>query len=1242
MSKLRSDSQLARRAENGSLLRAATESKQVRNNEAAEREHFRLTRKVAHEFDNAFGSGGFLKRGLARANANGFSVPAQRKRALISSTSGRSFHGHGTTHRKEMAVTGAKARRRSGSTGAAHYRYIEDPGPGEIAAALLSASHAAYIDGPRVEMSDEGERQSRTNIDGSFDDRVRFFALANDFERQSHGDKISLDLNRTSDELAAVLADPLCDPALQEAFEQRRLPYIDKPVVVQLKGSTRDLRALMKTHGIDLSTERTNEDRRAHDGIAFHTGRSGRTHFRWVFELPVEFTARQRKHVLDDLGAHMQSLGCMYAAVIHAPDPHNDEKNYHIHLIFYDRICRRLDGTEDDLCNVRGALKGTIRDEIARGEIQSREWDFTIARRYKCGRSYKTHFPFRAEKSRGVTQGKDFKKRFRREYAAIVNGVSKRAGGQAIYDPRSYTDRNVDITPGKKLGPRFHASETAGIPTIIGMSNERHQANDERRSIMRHYEAEASRTGALARSLAPYVASHHPRVAGWARQPAQDVAELQSAVDAKLRLDLWALESARERSRAVLVRDRQGRAAEKGPARERRVRQALADAAQARLDELDSQDVQMLPIIAELQRDLKQIRDVTNESVDRTIANCRYIQRVIPVGEGAAQADSPSGAAAGEHDQVPLPETAPATSWRLPRDHLTLGDARPRAPIDHPRTTDGAEVKSSPASRSDSLPAGRLPTGSQHILEATERSAGLMRVDAPSPAMHGGEDDDKAPMRDNARNGDPSAGEPSNGATPPFHWEDVESSECRPVAVPSLHDIKPIAANRPMEISAPVKEIADGITHDQECDSPKVIADIPPTLTDFAKAGANDLRINGSGRRNIMQRKTADARRAETGGSNNEQTTNTTGQPLIHGAARIPLTWGPLESPDLTAGARHSPFSATSEAIVHSPSIDPDIEPPADKEQASEPILPGLPPLNHVSIGMKADKAPAEKDLSDESAGVEDRPSEAAPNSISVSAEPPPVDSEVLTSTATDRVPEQPALSAGSRSASPASPLPTKAMPIERPAMSVEKENIPSTQLSLGQVKQRQADHAPATLGSPRTSAESGVTGDTIEPDASNPSGDVSAIIVEKMLAAFVARLEKRNVRLAERDGQILAAPGQDLERGDLALIKAAQAACRTLKERQDGVVVNVAKALRMHAVAMAAGNMPEIDPIVLLLSKKWAGDPTIAATQKHIELQSRLTADTQKKVASLAEDKSTSRGSDGGVPPGGTGGGIA
>ncbi|WP_432815230.1 MobA/MobL family protein [Sphingorhabdus sp.] len=464
------------------------------------------------------------------------------------------------------------------------------------------------------------------------------------FERDSHGDAVSLDLNRPSAAIAATLADPNCDAGLREAMENYPLPHMGEPVRIKLKGSNKDLRRLLTTHGMNLSKIGKNTAKLANDGIVFHTGRSGRTHFRWVFELPVEFTAEQRAMVLEDLGAHMDQEKCMYAAVIHAPDPHNDQRNCHLHLIFYDRPCRRLNGTEADFDNVAETFQEAIRDEMARGHIKTGEWDFATQRHYLSIRSWKIHYPFRAEKSREITKGKDWQARFRRNYAAIVNDVSARTGGGgSVYDPRSYTDRNVDITPSKHLG-QLHASEVAGIPTLIGLSNEANQANDDRRAILARHNAEMARLAQLQAKLEPYRpgANVSPIVSTLAKLPLSDIADAKHAADATLAMDLWLLETARERSRATLVHDRQKRASQKGRAYERQQRQELATAAEMHLAGLDRQDAAVKTMVNCVQHDLDSSRKITSESVERAAANCANLSRLVAIQPSENMAATPT------------------------------------------------------------------------------------------------------------------------------------------------------------------------------------------------------------------------------------------------------------------------------------------------------------------------------------------------------------------------------------------------------------------------------------------------------------------------------------------------------------------------------------------------------------------------------------------------------------------------
>ncbi|MEG3153509.1 MobA/MobL family protein [Sphingomonas sp. RB1R13] len=113
---------------------------------------------------------------------------------------------------------------------------------------------------------------------------------------------------------------------------------------------------------------------------------------------------------------------------------------------------------------------------------------------------------------------------------------------------------------------------------------------------------------------------------------------------------------------------------------------------------------------------------------------------------------------------------------------------------------------------------------------------------------------------------------------------------------------------------------------------------------------------------------------------------------------------------------------------------------------------------------------------------------------------------------------------------------------------------------------------------------------------------DSAAWIVKGMLDAFVKRLEERNVLLIEKDGVVLAAPDQELERGDPALIGQRQLALRAVKARQDLIALEVAKDLWTNRELLAAGRTNALDRMTLELMEKWPIHPNIAWAVAHIE----------------------------------------
>src|SRR5690606_10499738 len=77
-------------------------------------------------------------------------------------------------------------------------------------------------------------------------------------------------------------------------------------------------------------------------------GRAGRVQYRITAEFPVGLSATDRLEILKEFCEALDEGGVMYTAAIHAPDEHNDRRNHHLHIAYYDRPCARMpDGRWD-------------------------------------------------------------------------------------------------------------------------------------------------------------------------------------------------------------------------------------------------------------------------------------------------------------------------------------------------------------------------------------------------------------------------------------------------------------------------------------------------------------------------------------------------------------------------------------------------------------------------------------------------------------------------------------------------------------------------------------------------------------------------------------------------------------------------------------------------------------------------------------------------------------------------------
>lgn len=219
--------------------------------------------------------------------------------------------------------------------------------------------------------------------------------------------------------------------------------------------------------------------------IRVEADRAGRIQIRIIGELPHELSAEDRAEVVERFGLHVGSLetrtlktgetakvGLMFTTAIHAPDAHNDPRNYHFHMVAHDRPARQ------DECG---------------------DWDFAEAEHKidRFGRA-STTYPKREKKIACVSQGRkvsgvadagnEFIKSLRRTFAEITNDVLKKRGKLKRYDPRRYDEMDINRQVTEHLGNAAASLAAVGVRTDVADRNAAILWDDDRRRIEREDE----------------------------------------------------------------------------------------------------------------------------------------------------------------------------------------------------------------------------------------------------------------------------------------------------------------------------------------------------------------------------------------------------------------------------------------------------------------------------------------------------------------------------------------------------------------------------------------------------------------------------------------------------------------------------------------------------------------------------------------------------------------------------------
>ena len=336
-----------------------------------------------------------------------------------------------------------------------------------------AAEGDTYIDrdGARAIVA-KGEPALFTNISQDPSERREFWDHVEAHEAKPSPDKLELSVAINRSFWNTVADDEECPKPLRDAI---RTAGSDDPVKLTT-GDNKPVRKLLKKHGWSKTNPR---------GARFIDGRGGRVQYRIVCELPHETDHAARVRIMQDFCQYFEDRRLPFLAVMHAPDHHNDERNWHFHLIFHDRPAKRFTcRAEDHLWSLEAGASADAKRkyDIAQQALadpavqaQTGQWDFTVAHRYqKPSGGWKATRPFQQPKDRSCNS-KDFLTKLRAMLADLTNRELAAAEVERRVDPRSFKKMGIAKAPDVHLGTKASALEAAGVPTAAGRQNEENQ-----------------------------------------------------------------------------------------------------------------------------------------------------------------------------------------------------------------------------------------------------------------------------------------------------------------------------------------------------------------------------------------------------------------------------------------------------------------------------------------------------------------------------------------------------------------------------------------------------------------------------------------------------------------------------------------------------------------------------------------------------------------------------------------------
>ena len=341
-----------------------------------------------------------------------------------------------------------------------------------------------------------------SNIEGDREDRIALFRAAGESEKSNRPPTLKVDIRTQSPLVSDFLAQAWNDETLAEAMTKTGFDKVGKwgkkpheahasdkfiEDFCNLTFSGEDaLAAYEVLSSLGWREEWQNPHAYRSQGIEWDTGKSGRIQMRCVGEIPHELDRAGRDRFLKSLADRFDNLGVPYVLVMHRPTADNHEKNWHFHLIYWDRpaerfdpetVQQRLDAGEAEVAryskrNIK-YLEAALNDPKV--QAQAGRFDFEVEYTYTDAKGReRTVYPFKQNKNRECTRT-DFVPDLRAFIADISNRELERINASRRVCASKYSEMDIPKKPDQHLNDAANRQELSGQSTREGASNEAKQ-----------------------------------------------------------------------------------------------------------------------------------------------------------------------------------------------------------------------------------------------------------------------------------------------------------------------------------------------------------------------------------------------------------------------------------------------------------------------------------------------------------------------------------------------------------------------------------------------------------------------------------------------------------------------------------------------------------------------------------------------------------------------------------------------